>query len=189
MEKLIKRYTDLYNKDIYDKNKEIQKLKKMLAKFKPDRINYVSKNDWLNVKDKAFEIIDQGVSQLVAEDEFEYEHMAYQGLTGRQWVNLPEYVKEALNLLTRDKYKDWAELNSWNIVNNVRMFFTSMISCGLWEAFYLSNGPDSLANLIYNNIILQIYDPSNNEGIISQMFIFDDGSYLCLSDSDSDFEV
>ena len=33
MEKLIKRYTDLYNKDIYDKNKEIQEIKKDASKI------------------------------------------------------------------------------------------------------------------------------------------------------------
>ena len=185
MEKIIKKYTDLYNKDIYDKNLEIEKLNKVLKKFKPDRINYVSKSDWINVKNQAFEIIEYGVNKLVGEDNFEYDHMAYQGLTGRQWVNLPEYIKKGLNLLTRDKYNDWAELNAWNIINNIRMFFNSMINCGLWDSFYSSNSSNTLANLIYNNIILQIYDPDNNEGIISQMFIFNDGSYICLSDSDT----
>ena len=159
----------LYDKDICDKMKQIQKLKKKIKKGNisiPKKL-YSTYEEWYVNKEKAFEIIKNGITQMVIEDNFEYEHMSYQGITTRQSTTLPYYIKEALELLTNDSV--WSENKSFEILRNINDSFQSFIELELWENIYSQIEADKMAKLIYKNIELKIGD---NCGLIYEISTF-----------------
>ena len=104
---------------------------------------------------------------MVIEDNFEYEHMSYQGITTRQSTTLPYYIKEALELLTNDSV--WSENKSFEILRNINDSFQSFIELELWENIYSQIEADKMAKLIYKNIELKIGD---NCGLIYEISTF-----------------
>ena len=159
----------LYDKDICDKMEQIQKLKKKIKKGNisiPKKL-YSTYEEWYVNKEKAFEIIKNGITQMVIEDNFEYEHMSYQGITTRQSTTLPYYIKEALELLTNDSV--WSENKSFEILRNINDSFQSFIELELWENIYSQIEADKMAKLIYKNIELKIGD---NCGLIYEISTF-----------------
>lgn len=159
----------LYDKDICDKMEQIQKLKKKIKKGNisiPKKL-YSSYEEWYVNKENAFEIIKNGITQMVIEDNFEYEHMSYQGITTRQSTTLPYYIKEALELLTNDSV--WSENKSFEILRNINDSFQSFIELELWENIYSQIEADKMAKLIYKNIELKIGD---NCGLIYEISTF-----------------
>jgi hypothetical protein len=159
----------LYDKDICDKMEQIQKLKKKIKKGNisiPKKL-YSTYEEWYVNKENAFEIIKNGITQMVIEDNFEYEHMSYQGITTRQSTTLPYYIKEALELLTNDSV--WSENKSFEILRNINDSFQSFIELELWENIYSQIEADKMAKLIYKNIELKIGD---NCGLIYEISTF-----------------
>ena len=159
----------LYDKDICDKMEQIQKLKKKIKKGNisiPKKL-YSTYEEWYVNKENAFEIIKNGITQMVIEDNFEYEHMSYQGITTRQSMALPYYIKKALQLLTNDSV--WSENKSFEIFRNINDSFQSFIELELWENIYSQIEADKMAKLIYKNIELKIDD---NCGLIYEISTF-----------------
>ena len=43
------------------------------------------------------------MNKWIIEDNFEYQHMSYQGLTSRQQINIQYYIEQALKIFTKEK--------------------------------------------------------------------------------------
>ena len=98
MEKLITCSRVLYDKDISDKMEEITYLKKKLLFYEKPKIEYSNLEEYETKKEEAYQIIKNGLEKNIIEDNFEYQHMSYQGLTSRQQMNIPYYIQEATDL-------------------------------------------------------------------------------------------
>ena len=158
MENLILCSRVLYDKDISDKMKEIKSLKRTIRIHETPKIEYSNFEEWETKKKEAYQIIKNGLNKLIIEDNFEYNHMSYQGLTRRQQNNIPYYIEQALNLITKENNKEWAENISYDITYGIEGFFNGFIKTGNWDLIYSQLDPETISNLIYNNIIWQLDD-------------------------------
>lgn len=153
MERLITCSKVLYDKDISDKMDEIKSLKKEIACYETPQIEYSTFQEWETRKKEAYKIIKNGINKMVVEDEFEYQHMSYQGVTMRQSRWLPFCIIEALTLLTKGKHKEWIEKTSYDIIYGIEGFFNGFIKTGIWDFMYSEFEAETISDLIYNNIV------------------------------------
>ena len=143
----------LYNKEISNLKKETTALKNRSIFYEYPKIKY-SKLEWETINNKAHELIKTGLKDYITDNDFEYEHMEYQGITSRQWVHLPTYINEALNLITKHKYKEWSYFNSNNIIGNISTCFNGFIAITNGNlSTILDLEPESMSNLLFNIIV------------------------------------
>ena len=174
MEKLITCSRVLYDKDISDKMEEITYLKKKLLFYEKPKIEYSNLEEYETKKEEAYQIIKNGLEKNIIEDNFEYQHMSYQGLTSRQQMNIPYYIQEALNLITKGNNKEWIEKISYDIIYGIKGFLNGFIKAGNWEEIYCQLDPEKMSNLIYNNIIWQLDDGEHYPCILDDIAIFEE---------------
>ena len=172
MEKLITCSRVLYDKDISDKMKEIISLRNELNKYKKPEIEYSNYEEWYSNKKKAFNIIKDGLTKWIIEDVFEYNHMLHQGLTSRQQYHIAVIINDALDVITKNKFKGWTNTTAWNIVYGIEGFFNGFIDTGIWDLIYSFLEPEMMLNVIYNNIIWQLDDETHSHSILEDIYIF-----------------
>lgn len=130
MEKLVTCSKIFYDREIIDKikylNQKIEALKRTQVFLEKPKIEYSSFEEWKTTKEKAYQIIKNGLDQWIEDDNFEYCYMIEWGLTPRQCLNITYYIEEALNLITKENSKKWSE----NVANT--------ITCGI-EGFICKN--------------------------------------------------
>ena len=166
----------LYEKDLLDKKNEIIKLKQEIQKLSDPKIVYSNWEEYKNVQNEAYAIIKQGCDEWIIDDTFEYEHMFYQGLTSRQELNLPYYIEQALNLITKNQNKGWCNKVSQEIIYSIRGVLNQLVYAGFWENIYSESTPISMSKFIYDNIVWQLDDGNHAPSIldIGEIIIIED---------------
>ena len=158
MEKLILTSRILYDNDISNKMKEISELKQ---EFKPEII-FSSQEELEENKEKAFAII---------KDYINYYYCRVYPIDGdglflkhpTDVMLMFHGIEEALNLITKNKYKTWCNNQSWIILNSILGFINGLLKTGalitVWE---------DIPEIIYTCIIEQLelpYESLNNYGL------------------------
>jgi hypothetical protein len=136
------------------------------------KIEYSNLKEWETKKEEAYQLIKNGLNEWIIEDNVEYQHMSYQGLTSRQQYNIFDYIKEALNIITKENNKEWVEKISYNIIYGIEGFFNGFIETGNWDLIYSQLDPETMSKLIYNNIIWQLDDGTHSPCILEDIAIF-----------------
>lgn len=173
MEKLITCSTVLYDKDISDKMEEITSLKRNIRFYEKPKIEYSNVEEWDTKIKEAYQIIKNGLNTWIIENTFEYQCMYYDGLTSRQKIFIRDHIQDALNIITKENNKEWVEKISYDIVYGIDGFFNGFIKTGNWVLIYLTQlDPETMANLIYNNIIWQLDDGEHAPCILNGIPIF-----------------
>jgi hypothetical protein len=174
MENLVKCSRVLYDKDIIDKNEEINSLKKKFRYYEEPKIDFANMEEYKIKKNEAYKIIREGIDKWIIEDTFEYEHMSYRGLTPRQNVNITIYIEKALNLITKEQNKEWAYRISNEIIYGINGFLNTLIDTEIWELIYSQLNSKIMSDIIYNNIVWQLDDgdTSNSSGILGDIRLF-----------------
>tara|TARA_B100000575_G_scaffold279972_1_gene268927 strand:- start:1037 stop:1636 length:600 start_codon:yes stop_codon:yes gene_type:complete len=172
MEKLIISSKVLYDKDISDKIKEINFLKKNLRFYETPKIEYSNLEEWEIQKKEAYKIIKDGLDEWIIENNYEYQHMSYQGLTCRQRIMIPHYIEKALNIITKEKNKEWVKKKSYDIIYGIEGFLEGFLRTGNWYLIYSQLDSKTLSNLIYNNIIWQLDSDDHYPCILENIAIF-----------------
>jgi hypothetical protein len=139
----------LYNQEISNQKKITTDLKNRSIFYEYPKIKY-SKLEWETTYRESQNIIKNGLYKWVVEDEFEYNHMDNLGITPRQMINIPCYIEEALNLITKNKYKEWSKFNSNNIIGNISTCFNGFITVDndIISQLY----PEKMSNLLFTII-------------------------------------
>ena len=159
MEKLITCSRVLYNKDISDKMEEITSLKRNIRFYETPQIEYSNLEEWETKKKEAYQIIKNGLNEWIVEDNLEYQHMYYWGLTPKQIINIPKYIEQALKIITKENNKEWIINISHDIINGIEGFLNAFIKTGIWDLIHSPElGPETMSNLIYNYIIWKLDD-------------------------------
>ena len=130
------------------------------------KIEYSSFEEWETTKEKAYQIIKNGLEQWIIDDNFEYCYMIEFGLTSRQRLNITYYIEKALNLITKENSKEWSENVANTITYGIEGFFNAFIKIGNWESIYSRLTPETMVELIYNNIIWQLDDEEHSPCIL-----------------------
>jgi hypothetical protein len=116
------------------------------------QIIFKDNNDYLSKRNKMYDNIKETIDEWVIKDKFEYEHMSYQGLTSRQEINIRETLTNELNKFTGQKYDNWCNELSFNIILGIRGFLDGLIKIERITDFTA----EEYAKLIYNSIIYQL---------------------------------
>ena len=172
MEKVILCSNILYNKDISDKMNEITSLKQSRCKYETQKVEYSSMDEWYTTLKEACLILKKGLDKWIVEDNFEYRHMAYQGMTSRQHFGIPPYIEQALNLMTKENNKEWAYNVSWDIYRGIEGFIHGFIRSGVWGVIYSQLDPRTMSKMIYNNITWQLDEEGGGNSILESVPIF-----------------
>ena len=171
MERFITCSKVLYDKDISDKMDEITSLKKEIACYETPQIEYSTSQEWATKKEEAYKIIKNGINKWIVEDEVEYQHMLYEGLTTRQITRLPFYIIEALTLLIKGEHTEWVEKTSYDIIYGIEGFFNGFIKTGIWDFMYFELEAETISEMIYNNIVWQLDDGTHSPCILDDIVI------------------
>jgi len=156
MEHLIKCSNVLYDNDIKNKMSEIVSLQKRLRFHEKPQIEYDNLEEWKVKQKEAYQIIRNGLHKWIVEDRVEYLNMSTGGLTPIQVMYISDYIEEALNLITKQKNKEWANMVSCDVIYGIEGFINSLIETGVWNLIYSNLNPLKMSNLIYNNILWQL---------------------------------
>lgn len=173
MEKLITCSRVLYDKDISDKMEEITSLKRKLLFYEKPKIEYSNLEEYETKKEEAYQIIKNGLDESIKEDNFYNQYMSYRGLESLQ-MNMPYYIYEALNLITKGNNKEWIEKISYDIMYGIKGFLVGFMKTDNWEEIYCQLDPEKVSNLIYNNIIWQLDDGTHYPCILGNIAIFEE---------------
>jgi len=162
MEKLVTCSKIFYDREIIDKikylNQKIESLKRTQVFLEKPKIEYSSFEEWETTKEKAYQIIKNGLDQWIIDDNFEYCDMIEWGLTPVQRRNITYNTEKALNLITKENSKEWSENIANTITYGIEGFLNAFIQIGNWESIYSRLTPETMVELIYNNIIWQLDD-------------------------------
>ena len=179
MENLITCSRVLYDKDISDKmeeitslKREITSLKRKLSFYETPKIEYFNLEEWERKQKEAYQIIKNGLNEYIIEDNYDYHYMSYWGLTPRQKINIRYCIEQALKIITKENNKEWVEQISYDIIYGIEVFLNGFIKTGNWELIYSQLDPETMSNLIYNNIIWQLDDGEHFPCILDGIAIF-----------------
>ena len=168
-----KQESELLNKTIYnEKGNELEYINENNETYFKKIVFYSSREEYNNTLTKAFKIIREGVDSIVKDDNFEIHFMEKWSITPRQTINIRDTIEYALNLITKDIYKEWSSVIAYNIMYGIEGFLKSLIKVNIWSHIYDNLTEEQLSDLIYENIIWQL-----NEG---------DGSTTILDDENYD---
>lgn len=150
----------------------VTSLKRKMRSYETPKIEYSNLEEWETKKKEAYLIIKNGLNECIIEDNFEYQHMAYQGLTSRQQIYISEYIEEALKIITKGNNEEWTKKISYDIIYGIEGFLNGFIETGIWELIYSQLEPETMSNLIYNNIIWQLGNGEHSPCILEDIAIF-----------------
>lgn len=183
MENLVTCSKILYDKDICDKMDEITSLKNQLRKYQISNIKYSSWKEWQSIKIEAFLIIRKGIDEWCLSSNSHFDYHMMQGLEMWQsWRDIKYVIEEALNLITKDKEKEWSNYMADKIIYGILGFFNGLYKSLLWEP--ISNydidyerHKKRIADLVYNNIIWQLNH--NNDDYDSYSYLDELAVFIC----------
>jgi hypothetical protein len=165
MERLALTCHVLYNQDILDKKKEIEKLKESII-IEP-KIFFKSKNEWNNFKKIFFNTLEESIFQIIVEDDYYYgyiENIKYyiNDICSGQRYNIYTLLFTELNNLTSNKYQKWCENICDEIIFTIDSGIQTLKNMDMLDNF----SENDLAEFIIKNIIWQINDGKKLEHII-----------------------
>lgn len=138
------------------------------------QVEYSNLEEYETKKREAYQIIKNGLDEWIIKDNFEYEHMSWMGLTTRQGMNIPNYISQALNLITKGNHIEWSKEVSYQIIYGIEGFIKGFIKINKWDLIYSQLDSNTMAKLIYNNIIWQLDDDEHSPCILDDIAVFTD---------------
>jgi hypothetical protein len=161
MDKLIVTSNILYSKDIYDKTKELNKMKII---YKTPRVFFNTFSQWNITKTKLLDDISNEINILIDK---EYIYMYYHGMT----VNLKKYLNKMLltKLSYLTKNEQWSDNISNILVNGIESFIMGLVNTNTWSFFYNTIDKSKLKNIIYKNIEWQLCNDKCWPGILNNI--------------------
>jgi hypothetical protein len=155
----------LYNQDLLDKKREIERLKEMIIP-KPEII-FKNKNEWIKRKKDLFNILEEKIMEIIVEDDYLYndiENIKYYSndiCSGQRYMIYTLLFKE-LNILTGEGYQRWCEYISWELVFSLDSAIQTLKNIDKIDDF----SEDDLAEFIIQNIFWQLDEGKKLENII-----------------------
>lgn len=155
----------LYNQDLLDKKREIEKLKEMIIP-KPKLI-FKNKNEWIKRKKDLFNILEENIMEIIVEDDYLYndiENIKYYSndiCSGQRYIIYTLLFKE-LNILTREEYQRWCEYISWELLFSLDSAIQTLKMVDKIDDFL----EYELAEFIIKNIFWQLDEGKKLEDII-----------------------
>lgn len=178
MENLVTCSKILYDKDICDKMEEITYLKKKLKIYETPKIEYSSWKEFQLAKNKAFVIIKNAIDiWCIEENDFLYYHNIMGLEMWTSWSGLHRSIKQAINLLSREKEEEWANYISNKIIYGILGFFYGLRKSILLNMLLNEMTPEKIRDLAYNNIIWQL---DHNDEYDSYSILEDFVEFTCL---------
>ncbi len=165
MEKLALCSHILYNQDLLDKKKEIEKLKESII-IEP-KILFKTKNEWINSKNIFFNTLEKNIYQIIVEDDYLYnyiENIKYycNNICSGQRYDIYTLLYSELNNLTSQKYQKWCEHISWELIFSIDSAIQTLKNMELLDNF----SENDLAEFINKNLYWQLNDGEKLENIV-----------------------
>ena len=165
MERLALSSSILYNRDILDKAKEIQKIKSSIC----PKIIYDSWEEFNELQKEAIKSCEKGITEMINSDEFEYSFMLDFGINPQQHGEIFNILCQAFNILTKNQVNKWVREYAGIVNLTILNTISSLVESGLWENIYdsldLQGLIQFLTNIIRNTIKNGDYlDDCNNFG-------------------------
>ena len=165
MERLALSSNILYNRDILDKAKEIQKIKSSIC----PKIIYDSWEEFKELQKEAIKSCEKGIREMINGDDFEYSFMLDFGINPQQHGEIFNILCQGFSILTKNKVNKWVYEYA-GIVNLTIYNILSILSeTELWENIYHHLGREGLiiflTKIVKNTFVNgEYWDDSNNFG-------------------------
>jgi len=146
MERLALTCNILYNKDILDKTKLIQKYK---GKICP-KIIYNDFKEFEELQKVAFKCCENGIREMIYSDEREYNYMRMFGITPNQFYNdtIKEILYNAFEILTKNQVNEWVSHYASIVQLTIANTISSLVENNVWENIYDSLGREGLIKFL-----------------------------------------
>ncbi len=130
---------------------------------------FVHYDEYKLAKDSMYYKIRDTIDNCIVNDEFEYNHMSYQGLTFRQLFTIGDELIDELNKFTENKLNEWCIKISSNIMNSIQGIFKGLVNINKINNFT----PTELADLVYTSIVYQLDDGSHSPCLLEEVSIIE----------------
>ena len=163
MERLALSSNILYNKDILDKEKEIQKIKNRIC----PKIIYDNYEEFEKLQKEAIKSCEKGITKTVNSIDFQYERFGIFNILQDDYIF--NILCDAFNILTKNQVNKWVYEYA-GIVNLTIYNILSILSeTELWENIYHHLGREGLiiflTKIVKNTFVNgEYWDDSNNFG-------------------------
>jgi len=160
----------LYDRDIIDKNKQIEILKSRIKELEKNNGDPVivfhsikQFRAWVNIFDRdIIDIVDKSLTDI--------EYVKENGLSFDQCYKIMDTIYNNLYYITGNE--KWSMAKSNELINKVNISIQSLISCGLWDKIYTVTDTE-ISSIIYNLLMAEIGHYDNNYyGVIADITFF-----------------
>ena len=163
MERLALSSNILYNKDILDKEKEIQKIKNRIC----PKIIYDSYEEFEKLQKEAIKSCEKRITKTVNSIDFQYERFGIFNILQDDYIF--NILCDAFNILTKNQVNKWVREYAGIVNLTILNTISSLVESGLWENIYdsldLQGLIQFLTNIVRNTIENGDYlDDCNNFG-------------------------
>lgn len=155
MEKLALCSSILYNNDLLEKKKEIEKLKSMVIE-KPPFI-FQNEKKFKKYKNNLFDRLEERIFDIIVEDNFLYddiENIKYYtvDICFGQRYKIYNLLYYELNMITMEKYQKWCENIAWEIIFALDSGLQTLKKLDKIDNFT----EEEMASYIFENIFWQL---------------------------------
>lgn len=133
----------------------------------------------INVVKSLYQRLKECITHHIIDDENEYNNIILHGLSINTSMLIFNILYEELSRITKYKHRDWCELSTTNIINNVNLVIISLIEVNKLEELT----PVELVKLLYRAITYQLHEESKIDGLLDNIFYYDEP---CNDSSDID---
>jgi hypothetical protein len=117
------------------------------------------------------------LTQAIINDTEEYNNIIQHGLSTKLSITIFNFLYEELRKLTKHKHREWCEYSTTTIIKNI-----NLVIIGLIEIKKLNQlTADELTLLLYRVTTYQLHEENKIDGILDNIFYYDD-SYSNSSD-------
>lgn len=158
MEKLALTAKIMYDKDLLDKQSQIEMLKKQSRHYTP-RMVFNTLEHWENARSNAYNNITKTLTDLISPPGgySGWNQIVYtqpKRLKSEFIYTLCDTIETQLISLTNEK--DWSKHTAWAIVMHVEIFFKSFIFSGKESEFGFAFNDTDLIDILYQHIKSQL---------------------------------
>ena len=182
---------DKMNKEFDELQKENDELKKKIHSIenKYPKIMFHSKEEFEEKHQNMYNKIKETL--LYYFDDSEYNFMKDNGITPRQWVNIPICIEDELEKITGDK--NFAYVQSYRIMEPIRCMYAGR-EMPHWLTIYNSLTKEQLFDIFYYQIVNHIQEYTSSKYALFKCFkcgkiddyVKDDNCCFSCSDECSD---
>ena len=124
----------MYDRDILEKQGEIENMKKRLANLIAPKVVYEDMNEWNRLRAEAILLLRKGVEAFIPEDYSDYQWMCLYGITPTQSIEgFGALLFDVFKHISKGNGNHWGYSYAYTISNTILNTVAALVHMDLWR--------------------------------------------------------